>query len=112
MTARPAYDPAETMFLTGRAGALYARYQPPRASIRHRADVVIVPPFAEEMNKSRRMFALLAERLATLGVGTALIDLYGTGDSEGDFGDARYDVWLDDMTAMVAQRPLSHLSHL
>lgn len=53
------------------------------------------------MNKSRRMFTLLAQQLATYGVGTLIFDLYGTGDSAGDFGDARWDVWCRDVVQAV-----------
>ncbi|MGH8593525.1 MAG: hydrolase 2, exosortase A system-associated, partial [Gammaproteobacteria bacterium] len=59
--------------------------------------MLIVPPFAEEMNKSRRMFALLARDLACLGYGVMLVDLYGTGDSEGEFVEARWAMWKEDI---------------
>lgn len=59
--------------------------------------LLIVPPFAEEMNKSRRMFALLGQAAARAGYGVLLVDLAGTGDSWGDFSDARYETWLDDL---------------
>lgn len=61
--------------------------------------LLLAPPFAEEMNKSRRMLALLAQRLAGLGWGVVLPDPAGTGDSWGDFGDARYETWLSDLLA-------------
>jgi hypothetical protein len=47
-----------------------------------------VPPFAEEMNKSRRMIAEVGRRLEGSGVGMLLVDLFGTGDSEGEFAQA------------------------
>jgi exosortase A-associated hydrolase 2 len=59
--------------------------------------VLYVHPFAEEMNKSRRMAAQQARELARLGYRVLLIDLYGCGDSDGDFADARWEVWLDDL---------------
>jgi exosortase A-associated hydrolase 2 len=68
---------------------------PPRQAILH------VPAFAEEMNKSRRMLALQARSLAKRGFGVLLLDLYGTGDSAGDFGDARWPIWLDDVAMGV-----------
>lgn len=60
--------------------------------------VLFVPPFAEEMNKSRRMYSLLARKLASLGYSSLLVDVYGTGDSEGDHGDASWDVWSQDIS--------------
>jgi len=62
--------------------------------------LLIVPPFAEEMNKCRRMTTLLAHRLAALGMGVILIDLSGTGESWGDFHDASYELWLDDLATV------------
>jgi exosortase A-associated hydrolase 2 len=59
--------------------------------------LVIVAPFAEEMNKSRRMFTLLARALAERGCGTLVLDLYGTGDSEGNFTHARWPTWKHDV---------------
>jgi exosortase A-associated hydrolase 2 len=61
--------------------------------------VLVVPPFAEEMNKSRRMLALLGEASAEADVPLLLPDLHGTGDSAGDFADARWEGWLADLTA-------------
>lgn len=60
--------------------------------------VLHVPPFAEEMNKSRRMVALAAERMASQGWAVLQIDLMGCGDSHGDFGEAEWGDWLDDLT--------------
>lgn len=54
-------------------------------------------PFAEEMNKSRRMAALQARMLAQHGYAVLLIDLHGCGDSTGDFGDATWQHWLQDV---------------
>lgn len=59
--------------------------------------LLVAPPFAEELNKSRRMLALLGQQAAATGRGVLLVDLAGTGDSWGDFRDARYDGWLDDL---------------
>jgi exosortase A-associated hydrolase 2 len=63
--------------------------------------VLIVPPFAEEMNKCRRSFTELAHGLASRGIATVLPDLYGTGDSDGELVDADLDVWLDDLSRVV-----------
>jgi exosortase A-associated hydrolase 2 len=59
--------------------------------------VLICPPFAEEMNKSRRMLTELAQRLMQEDIGLVIPDLYGTGDSEGDFADASIDRWIEDL---------------
>jgi exosortase A-associated hydrolase 2 len=62
-----------------------------------RGCVLIAPPFGEEMNKSRRMLSEVSHALAGRGLATVLPDLYGTGDSGGDFSDATWATWLDDL---------------
>lgn len=79
---------------TGHRLCLY--HAPPRPVI-ERAVLLHVPAFAEEMNKTRRMVALAARALAADGVAVLTTDLYGCGDSAGDFGDASWDHWLDDL---------------
>lgn len=59
--------------------------------------VLYIHPFAEEMNKSRRMAALQSRALAAAGYVVLQIDLHGCGDSSGDFGDATWAGWLDDI---------------
>ena len=54
--------------------------------------VLVIPPFAEEMNKSRRMFTLLADALGQQDIALCVFDLFGTGDSSGDFADATLDI--------------------
>ncbi|HEV8500070.1 MAG TPA: hydrolase 2, exosortase A system-associated [Casimicrobiaceae bacterium] len=66
-----------------------------------RGVIVHVPAFAEEMNKCRPMVALAARRLAASGFGVLEIDLLGCGDSTGDFADASFDAWIDDIVAAV-----------
>ncbi len=64
--------------------------------------VLVAPAFAEEMNKSRRMVTELAAALAKRGVSTIVVDLFGTGDSEGEFAEASLDQWLADLEAATA----------
>ena len=67
-----------------------------------RAWVIYVHPFAEEMNKSRRMAALQSRALAAQGFGVLQMDLQGCGDSDGEFADASWAQWLDDLLALAA----------
>ncbi|RMD63333.1 MAG: hydrolase 2, exosortase A system-associated [Alphaproteobacteria bacterium] len=103
------------LFLDGPAGPVFAIYHPPDPQAPHDAgDIVYVPPFAEEMNQSRRMAALQARHLAAAGTGVLLLDLFGTGDSGGDFATARWETWLGDIAAAMdwitaAGRPLAGL---
>ncbi len=73
-----------------------------RQPLRPNGGVLIVPPFAEEMNKSRAMVSRLSRSLAARGVATVVPDLFGTGDSDGDFGDASWECWQDDLQSAHA----------
>ena len=88
----------EAFFLPGSQGAIFAIYHPPASGVIERGGVLYAPPFAEEMNKTRRMTALQARRLAAAGFGVLIPDLYGCGDSGGDFAEARWDIWRDDLS--------------
>jgi exosortase A-associated hydrolase 2 len=61
-----------------------------------------VHPFAEEMNKTRRMAAEQARRFAALGFAVLQIDLFGCGDSAGEIGDVRVEVWMEDLDVAAA----------
>ncbi len=75
------------------------RHRPGDAPARR---VLVLPPFAEEMNKCRRLAAQAARALAASGCEVLLPDLYGTGDSAGDFGDADLALWRADAAALQA----------
>lgn len=91
---------AEPFFLQVAGGQRFCLFHPPRGACR--GTILYVPPFAEEMNRSRQTAALQARELAALGYGVLLPDLCGTGDSSGDFGDARWDIWKEDLRACSA----------
>jgi exosortase A-associated hydrolase 2 len=59
--------------------------------------VLVIPAFAEEMNKSRRMVTETALALVASGFGCVVPDLYGTGDSAGEFEQADWPTWVDDL---------------
>jgi exosortase A-associated hydrolase 2 len=86
---------AQPFFLKAAAGERYCLFHPAAGACR--GGLVYVPPFGEEMNKSRRMAALQARALAAQGIAVLQIDLYGTGESSGDFADARWALWLADV---------------
>ncbi len=88
-------------FLQGSAGKLFSLYFSPGQGMRPERFVLFFPPFAEELNKSRRMISLQARRFAAMGYGVLVVDCYGTGDSEGDFGDASWLIWQQDVTAVA-----------
>lgn len=85
-------------FLEAPAGRSFVVLRQPRPA---GGAVLVVPPFAEEMNKSRRMIAEVGRRLEQTGVGMLAIDLFGTGDSEGEFAQADWQRWKADVAAAV-----------
>lgn len=82
--------------LAGEAGALAAVVVEPAERAAIRFGVLYLPPFADEMNKARRMGAVQARALAAAGGCVVLLDPRGTGDSEGDHGDATWAGWQAD----------------
>lgn len=88
-----------SLLIEGPSAPLHATYFGPQAQPRTPGDVLVVPPFAEEMNRCRAMVAMQAREFARLGIGTLVLDLFGTGDSAGDFVDATVDQWLADLRA-------------
>jgi exosortase A-associated hydrolase 2 len=64
-----------------------------------RGSVLYLPPFAEEMNKSRRTVAVTARALAAQGWAVLQVDLAGCGDSEGEFDRASWEQWRADVSA-------------
>lgn len=100
MTAVPlSYAPC---FIPGKRGRLFALQLEPKARPEGCRGVLFIPAFAEEMNKSRHMFFQSARELAQQGCVALLFDLYGTGDSEGDFADATWDGWVADIATAYA----------
>jgi len=86
----------EAFFLPVGAGQCFCLYYPPQGP-EEKGAVLYIHPFAEEMNKSRRMAALQSRALAAAGYGVLQIDLRGCGDSSGDFGDASWQNWVEDV---------------
>jgi exosortase A-associated hydrolase 2 len=88
-------------FLARPTGDLFAVHFAPRPPLRGAGGAVFLPPFAEEMNRSRRMMALQASALAAAGVEALIVDLHGCGDSAGRSGEATWPLWLDGAIAAV-----------
>lgn len=91
----------EAFFLPADPGQRFCVYHPAEGSSPKGA-LVYIHPFAEEMNKARRMAALQSRQLATAGYAVLQIDLHGCGDSSGDFGEASWDTWQEDIKQAVA----------
>ena len=88
--------------LAGERGALHATYFSSAGTPHPAGDVLVVPPFAEEMNRCRAMVAMQARAWAQIGIGTLVLDPFGTGDSAGDFEDATWAQWQRDLRLGLA----------
>jgi exosortase A-associated hydrolase 2 len=91
----------EPGYLDGRLGRLFVLLRRPQGRAGGPC-VLMVPPFAEEMNKTRAMLARVAEGLALRGIASVLPDLYGTGDSAGEFRDGDWETWREDLERVTA----------
>jgi exosortase A-associated hydrolase 2 len=87
---------SSAFFLPAEPGNRFCIYHP---SVHNGAGrgLVYAHPFCEEMNKARRMAALQSRRLAAAGYAVLQIDLFGCGDSSGDFADSRWGIWKQDL---------------
>ena len=74
--------------------------------------LLMLPPFAEESNRSRRLFSQLAQQLSEQGWNCYLPDFYGTGDSEGEFKDADLELWEHDLCRWILQVKFTQPLHL
>jgi exosortase A-associated hydrolase 1/exosortase A-associated hydrolase 2 len=94
--ARPVIQEAA---FVGAAGGSRFRIVTQPVEARCSGTVIWVHAFAEEMNKTRRMSARMARLLASDGWRVVQKDLCGCGDSAGDFSDASWAAWIDDIDA-------------
>lgn len=82
-------------FLPGHGGNRFCVFHTPAGELR--GALLYVHPLAEEMNLSRRMAALQARAFAAAGYAVLQMDLFGCGDSAGDFAEASWGQWRDDV---------------
>lgn len=83
-------------YLPSGSGQRFCVYHAPKDG-NARGALLYIHPFAEEMNKARRMAARQARQFAESGFAVLQIDLLGCGDSSGDFGDASWAAWKEDV---------------
>ncbi len=87
----------QPFFLPSGKGKLFSVCFSPLKEAHHKRGILFFPPFAEEMNKSRRIVAEQARAFVALGYTVLVVDWLGTGDSSGDFGDADWQIWTSDV---------------
>jgi len=99
----------DAQFISGEKGGLFCLYRPPNEIMHDSECFVLAPPFAEEMNRSRYMCTLFSQEITSQGHGYLSVDPYGTGDSAGDFEDAEWNLWCNDlMTTCEYARSLGY----
>lgn len=87
----------EAFFLSAVNGQRFCLLHRPPAGHPVRGGVVYIHPFAEELNRSRRMVAQQSRALALAGYAVLQLDLDGCGDSSGDFGETTWASWVADV---------------
>lgn len=92
----------EAFYLPTPRGRRFCLLRRPDPTTVARGAMLYLHPFAEEMNKTRRMAAVGAEALSHAGWTVLSLDCGGAGDSEGDFSDADWDGWVADALDGVA----------
>ncbi|HEU4627063.1 MAG TPA: hydrolase 1, exosortase A system-associated [Steroidobacteraceae bacterium] len=90
------------LLLDGRGGARLALYYAPIGAPHPLGDMLFAPSFGEEMNRCRAMVSMQARALAAIGIGTLVLDPYGTGDSAGEHSEATWEQWREDLRAGIA----------
>lgn len=87
----------EPFFLESPQGPLFAVLHRPADGRPWHGNVLCCMPFNEEMNRCRTMTTGLAQQLVPAGWGVLVVDLLGTGDSAGEYRDARWERWLENL---------------
>lgn len=87
----------EAFFLSGAQGDRFCLLHMPPVGLAVRGGVLYIPPLAEELNRARRMVALQARAFAQAGYAVLQMDLHGCGDSAGEFADASWASWVNDV---------------
>lgn len=93
--------PAIPFFLETETGDRFCLYYALPATVSCKGTFIYIPPFGEEMNKARRMAALQARAFNRIGYSVLQIDLFGCGDSSGEFREARWDIWKQDIAFAI-----------
>jgi exosortase A-associated hydrolase 2 len=87
----------EPFFFDAQPGTRFCLYHAPDPHVEPRGAILYVHPFAEELNRTRRMAALQSRAFAALGFAVLQVDLFGCGDSCGDFHDGDWNLWKSDL---------------
>jgi exosortase A-associated hydrolase 2 len=91
------HRPAHAFFLDATPGKRFCMYYPANPLTECKGAIIYAHPFGDEMNKSRRMAAMQARAFAANGYAVLQPDLFGCGDSSGEFHEARWEIWKSDL---------------
>ena len=114
-TPLPATPHALPFFFNVDPGTRFCLYYPPNPGLPARGAILYVHPFAEEMNRTRRMAAQQSRAFAAMGYAVLQMDLFGCGDSCGEFSAGRWEQWKHDLTVAaewLAERTSGQPLHL
>jgi len=89
-------------FINSPSGNIFALYHTPEEETKVKGNILFIPPFGEELNRSRHMINRQARSFAEAGYGVLILDLFGTGDSEGQYEQANISLWQQDIIAACA----------
>jgi pimeloyl-ACP methyl ester carboxylesterase len=92
----------EAFFFGEARTQLFACHHPPGANASDYG-VVLCYPMGHEYVRTHRLYRFLARRLVDAGFHVLRFDYFGTGDSAGEFEEARLDRWVDDTAAAVSE---------
>jgi uncharacterized protein len=87
---------------------MFAIYQRPVDAVDRNEAVLICNPFGQEAIRAHRLLKLVADRLVRNGLHVMRFDYLGTGDSDGDDAEAKFDGFLAD--TLAAHQELRHRS--
>ena len=111
----PATPHALPFFFNVDPGTRFCLYYPPNPGLPARGAILYVHPFAEEMNRTRRMAAQQSRAFAAMGYAVLQMDLFGCGDSCGEFSSGSWEQWKRDLTVAaewLAERTSGQPLHL
>ncbi|MCG2584728.1 hydrolase 2, exosortase A system-associated [Massilia sp. TS11] len=89
--------PVEPFYLDAEHGLRFCLHHPPHPLRPQRGAIIYLPPLGDEMERTRRMAHLQARAFAAQGFAVLQLDLFGCGDSSGQFADARWPIWQADV---------------
>jgi len=88
------------LFLDSQAGQIFVLHY--SSDKPNSTGIIFIPPFGEELNRSRHMISRQAQQLCDQGFDVLVVDLFGTGDSAGTYTDATWDIWKENIRTAIS----------